>query len=52
VRERDLGDIGERLVVPVAARTRHEVHPHLAELVPLRLRAVNEPEEGYPLAPE
>ena len=29
-----------------------EVHPHLAELVPLRLRAVAEVEEGYPLKPE
>ena len=29
-----------------------EVHPHLAELVPQRLRAVVEAEEGYPLEPE
>jgi hypothetical protein len=29
-----------------------EQHPHLAELVPLRLRAVAEAEEGYPLKAE
>jgi hypothetical protein len=29
-----------------------EVHPHLAELVPLHLRAVAEVEEGHPLEPE
>ncbi len=29
-----------------------EVHPHLAELVPQRLRAVAEAEEGYPLKAE
>jgi hypothetical protein len=29
-----------------------EKHPHLAELVPVRLRAVVEAEEGHPLAPE
>jgi hypothetical protein len=29
-----------------------EVHPHLAELVPQRLRAVSEVEEGYPLQSE
>jgi hypothetical protein len=28
-----------------------EQHPHLAELVPLRLRAVVEPEEGIPSSP-
>jgi hypothetical protein len=29
-----------------------EVHPHLAELVPLRLRPVAEVEEGHPLKAE
>ncbi len=29
-----------------------EVHPDLAELVPPRLRAVEEDEQGYPLKPE
>jgi hypothetical protein len=29
-----------------------EVHPHLAELVPLHLRPVGEVEEGHPLKPE
>ncbi len=29
-----------------------EVHPHLAELVPLRLRPVGEVEEGHPLETE
>jgi hypothetical protein len=29
-----------------------EVHPHLAGLVPQRLRAVVEAEEGHPLEPE
>jgi hypothetical protein len=29
-----------------------EQHPHLAELVPLRLRPVGADEEGYPLKPE
>jgi hypothetical protein len=29
-----------------------EQHPHLAELVPVRLRTVDEAEEGYPLEPE
>jgi hypothetical protein len=29
-----------------------EQHPHLAELVPVRLRAVAEVEEGYPLGPD
>ena len=29
-----------------------EVHPHLAELVPPRLRAVGEDEQGAPLKPE
>jgi hypothetical protein len=29
-----------------------EVHPHLAELVPPRLRAVAEAEEGHPLKAE
>jgi hypothetical protein len=29
-----------------------EQHPHLAELVPLRLRAVEEVDEGYPLTPQ
>jgi hypothetical protein len=29
-----------------------EHHPHLAELVPLRLRAVAEAEEGHPLKAE
>jgi hypothetical protein len=29
-----------------------EHHPHLAELIPLRLRSVDEAHEGYPLEPE
>jgi hypothetical protein len=29
-----------------------EQHPHLAELVPQRLRAVVAAEEGHPLEPE
>jgi hypothetical protein len=29
-----------------------ELHPHLAELVPLRLRAVAGVEDGHPLEPE
>jgi hypothetical protein len=29
-----------------------EVHPQLAELVPQRLRAMEQVEEGYPLKPE
>jgi hypothetical protein len=35
----------------LVARVR-EVHPHLAELVPLHLRPVPEVEEGYPLKAE
>jgi hypothetical protein len=29
-----------------------ESHPHLAELIPERLRAVAEVEDGYPVEPE
>jgi hypothetical protein len=29
-----------------------DMHPHLAELVPSRLRAVEQAADGYPLEPE
>jgi hypothetical protein len=57
--ELDLDVVDPRHVAEMTAAERAhlvarvlEVHPHLAELVPQRLRAVSEVEEGYPFQPE